>query len=329
MKSISIEDLFQSGAHFGHQTKYWNPKMEKFIYGSRNKIHIINLEHTEQMLKPALEFLKSVAQKNNKVLFVGTKRTASKIIKEEAERCDMPYVNERWLGGMLTNYKTIRSSIKRLEDLSRQREDGTFQKLTKKEGLKLQREIDKLTKSIGGITDTGGLPDALFVVDVKREMIAVSEASKMGIPIVGIVDTNCNPDGIDYLIPGNDDATRSIFLFTRAVSDACLEGSELATGLKPETEDTTGPVIKRKQEVSSQEASPESKEAAEDLGQGEHEVNTKKKEEETKLKEKKDSSKSKTSKKKPAGTKKETSTPTKSKKEKTTTKKTTKKKKED
>ena len=329
MKSISIEDLFQAGAHFGHQTKYWNPKMEKFIFGSRNKVHIINLEHTEQMIKPALEFLKSVAQKNNKVLFVGTKRTASKIIKEEAERCDMPYVNERWLGGMLTNYKTIRSSIKRLEDLSRQREDGTFQKLTKKEGLKIQREIDKLTKSIGGITDMGGLPDALFVVDVKREMIAVSEASKMGIPIVGIVDTNCNPDGIDYLIPGNDDATRSIFLFTRAVSDTCLEGSELATGLKPENEDTTGPVIKRKQEVSSQEASPESKEAAEDLGQGEHEVNTKKKEEETKLKEKKDSSKSKTSKKKPASTKKETSTTTKSKKEKTTTKKTTKKKKED
>ena len=326
MNSISIEDLFQAGAHFGHQTKYWNPKMKRFIFGSRDKIHIINLEHTVEMIKPALEFLKSVAQKNNKILFVGTKRTASKIIKEEAERCDMPYVNERWLGGMLTNYKTIRSSIKRLEDLSRQSEDGTFQKLTKKEGLKIQRQIDKLTKSIGGITDMGGLPDALFVVDVKREMIAVSEASKMGIPIVGIVDTNCNPDGIDYVIPGNDDATRSIFLFTRAISDACLEGLELATGLKPENEDKSGPTIKRKQEVSPQDASSESKEEISELDKREEEVNTKEKEEKSKTKEKKESSKSKTSKKKTGSVKKDNSAKTKPKKKQITTKETTKKK---
>ena len=251
MADISLEDLFQAGSHFGHQTKYWNPKMDRFIFGTRNKIHIINLEHTVEMIKPAAEFIKSIAKKNNKILFVGTKRTASKIIKEEAMRCDMPYVNERWLGGMLTNYKTIRSSIKRLEDLSRKKEDGTFQKLTKKEGLKIQREIDKLKKSIGGITEMGGLPDALFVIDVKREIIAVSEASKMGIPIVGIVDTNCNPEGIDYVIPGNDDATRSIFLFTRVASDACLEGSELATGLK--TEESSGPTIKRKQDLQLEE----------------------------------------------------------------------------
>ena len=253
MADISLEDLFQAGSHFGHQTKYWNPKMDRFIFGTRNKIHIINLEHTVEMIKPATEFIKSIAKKNNKILFVGTKRTASKIIKEEAMRCDMPYVNERWLGGMLTNYKTIRSSIKRLEDLSRKKEDGTFRKLTKKEGLKIQREIDKLKKSIGGITEMGGLPDALFVVDVKREIIAFSEASKMGIPIVGIVDTNCNPEGIDYVIPGNDDASRSIFLFTRAASDACLEGSELATGLKTAPEKSSGPTIKRKQDLEPEE----------------------------------------------------------------------------
>tara|TARA_B000000460_G_scaffold76061_1_gene52780 strand:+ start:992 stop:1948 length:957 start_codon:yes stop_codon:yes gene_type:complete len=266
MADISLEDLFQAGSHFGHQTKYWNPKMDRFIFGTRNKIHIINLEHTVEMIKPAKEFIKSIAKKNNKILFVGTKRTASKIIKEEALRCDMPYVNERWLGGMLTNYKTIRSSIKRLEDLSRKKEDGTFKKLTKKEGLKIQREIDKLKKSIGGITEMGGLPDALFVVDVKREIIAVSEASKMGIPIVGIVDTNCNPEGIDYVIPGNDDATRSIFLFTRAASDACLEGSELATGLKTEPEESSGPTIKRKQDLKPEENKKENEKKLDSKG---------------------------------------------------------------
>ena len=247
MAEISLEDMLQAGVHFGHQTKFWNPKMDPFIFGVRNKIHIIDLQHTIELLPPALSFIKSVAQKNNKILFVGTKRSASIILREEAERCEMPYVNEKWLGGMLTNYKTIRSSINRLENLLRQKEDGTFRKLTKKEGLKLQREIDKLQKSIGGVREMGGLPDALFVIDVKREAIAISEASKMGIPIVGIVDTNSSPEGIDYVIPGNDDAIRSITLFTRAVSDACLEGLKLATGLKA-TPETSGPKIIKKEE---------------------------------------------------------------------------------
>ena len=247
MAEISLEDMLQAGVHFGHQTKFWNPKMDPFIFGVRNKIHIIDLRHTVELLPPALSFLKSVAQKNNKILFVATKRSASIILREEAERCGMPYVNEKWLGGMLTNYKTIRSSINRLENLLRQKEDGTFRKLTKKEGLKLQREIDKLQKSIGGVREMGGLPDALFVIDVKREAIAISEASKMGIPIVGIVDTNSSPEGIDYVIPGNDDAIRSITLFTRAGSDACLEGLKLATGLKA-TPETSGPKIIKKEE---------------------------------------------------------------------------------
>ena len=230
MAEISLEQMLQAGVHFGHQTKYWNPKMDQHIFGVRNKINIINLEHTVEMIKPALKFIEGVAAKNNKILFVGTKRTATDIIKNEAIRCSMPYVNERWLGGMLTNYKTIRSSITRLENLLRQKEDGTFSKLTKKEGLKIKRDIDRLEKSIGGVTEMGGLPDALFIIDVKRESIAVTEASKMGIPIVGIVDSNSNPEGIDYVVPGNDDSIRSIALFTEAVADACLKGSEAATG---------------------------------------------------------------------------------------------------
>ena len=245
MAEISLEQMLQAGVHFGHQTKYWNPKMDQHIFGVRNKIHIINLEHTVEMIKPALKFIEGVAAKNNKILFVGTKRTATDIIKNEAIRCSMPYVNERWLGGMLTNYKTIRSSITRLENLLRQKEDGTFSKLTKKEGLKIQRDIDRLEKSIGGVTEMGGLPDALFIIDVKRESIAVSEASKMGIPIVGIVDSNSNPEGIDYVVPGNDDSIRSIALFTEAVADACLKGSEAATGLKQD-EPQSGPSIVRK-----------------------------------------------------------------------------------
>ncbi len=257
MAEISLEQMLQAGVHFGHQTKYWNPKMEQHIFGVRNKIHIINLEHTVEMIKPALKFIEGVAAKNNKILFVGTKRTATDIIKNEAIRCSMPYVNERWLGGMLTNYKTIRSSITRLENLLRQKEDGTFSKLTKKEGLKIQRDIDRLQKSIGGVTEMGGLPDALFIIDVKRESIAVSEASKMGIPIVGIVDSNSNPEGIDYVVPGNDDSIRSIALFTEAVADACLKGSKAATGLKQE-EPQSGPAIVRKVDSNdTQEQKPE------------------------------------------------------------------------
>ena len=272
MADITLEEMLQAGVHFGHQTKYWNPKMENHIFGVRDKIHIINLEHTVEMIKPAMKFIESVAAKNNKILFVGTKRTATEIIKNEAIRCSMPYVNERWLGGMLTNYKTIRSSITRLENLLRQKEDGTFNKLTKKEGLKIQRDIDRLQKSIGGVTEMGGLPDALFIIDVKREAIAVSEASKMGIPIVGIVDSNSNPEGIDYVIPGNDDSIRSIALFTEAVADACLKGSEAATGLKQE-EPQSGPAIVRKVESSqTKESSKADDDIKEDIVEDQVEV---------------------------------------------------------
>jgi len=272
MADITLEEMLQAGVHFGHQTKYWNPKMEHHIFGVRDKIHIINLEHTVEMIKPAMKFIESVAAKNNKILFVGTKRTATDIIKNEAIRCSMPYVNERWLGGMLTNYKTIRSSITRLENLLRQKEDGTFNKLTKKEGLKIQRDIDRLQKSIGGVTEMGGLPDALFIIDVKREAIAVSEASKMGIPIVGIVDSNSNPEGIDYVIPGNDDSIRSIALFTEAVADACLKGSEAATGLKQE-EPQSGPAIVRKVESSqAKESSKADDDIKEDIVEDQVEV---------------------------------------------------------
>ena len=272
MADITLEEMLQAGVHFGHQTKYWNPKMEQHIFGVRDKIHIINLEHTVEMIKPAMKFIESVAAKNNKILFVGTKRTATDIIKNEAIRCSMPYVNERWLGGMLTNYKTIRSSITRLENLLRQKEDGTFSKLTKKEGLKIQRDIDRLQKSIGGVTEMGGLPDALFIIDVKREAIAVSEASKMGIPIIGIVDSNSNPEGIDYVIPGNDDSIRSIALFTEAVADACLKGSEAATGLKQE-EPQSGPAIVRKVESSqAKESSKEDDDIKEDIVEDQVEV---------------------------------------------------------
>ena len=256
MADITLEKLLQAGVHFGHQTKYWNPKMDQYLFGTRDKIHIINLEHTVEMIKPALKFIEGVTAKNNKILFVGTKRTATDIIKNEAERCSMPYVNQRWLGGMLTNYKTIRSSITRLENLLRQKEDGTFSKITKKEGLKIQRDIDRLQKSIGGVTEMGGLPDALFVIDVNRESIAVSEASKMGIPIVGIVDSNSDPEGIDYVIPGNDDSIRSIALFTEAVADACIVGSKAATGLKQEAPQT-GPSIVRKTETETKEETEE------------------------------------------------------------------------
>jgi len=262
MSKITLEDLLEVGAHFGHQTKYWNPKMENYIFGVRDKIHIHDLNITLESLPPALEFVKNLASKNNKLLFVATKRTASKIIELEANRCGMPYVSQRWLGGMLTNYKTIRSSIKRLEDLLVQKEDGTFDKLTKKEGLKIQREINRLEKSIGGVRDMGGLPDALFVIDVKLESIAVTEARKMGIPIVGIVDTNSNPEGIDYVIPANDDSMRSISLFARTISDACLEGIESAVGLSPKEQ--SGPSITRKTEEPVVEEPAAEKPAAEE-----------------------------------------------------------------
>ena len=224
MSQVSMRDLLQAGAHFGHQTRYWNPKMDQYIFGARNKIHIINLEYTVPAFNEALELVKRLSANKNKILFVGTKRAAGKIIKEQAERAGMPYVSHRWLGGMLTNYKTIRASIKRLRDLEAQQGDGTFDKLTKKEALMRSRDMEKLERSIGGIKEMGGLPDALFVVDVDHERIAITEANKLGIPVIGIVDTNSNPDGVDYVIPGNDDAIRAVKLYVAAVADACLAG---------------------------------------------------------------------------------------------------------
>jgi small subunit ribosomal protein S2 len=234
MAKVSMRDLLKAGVHFGHQTRYWNPKMSQYIFGARNKIHIINLEHTLPALNDALAVVQNMAANKNKILFVGTKRAASKVIKEEAIRAGMPYVNHRWLGGMLTNYKTIRQSIRRLRELEAQSQDGTFDKLTKKEALMRTREMEKLELSIGGIKDMGGLPDALFVIDVDHERIAVNEANKLGIPVIGVVDTNSNPDGIDYVIPGNDDALRAIQIYAQSVADACVEGAGQNAGEQSE-----------------------------------------------------------------------------------------------
>ena len=228
MTQVSMRDLLQAGAHFGHQTRFWNPKMDAYIFGARNKIHIINLEHTVPAFNDALNTVKRLSENKNQVMFVGTKRAAGKIIEEHARRCGMPFVSHRWLGGMLTNYKTIRSSIKRLRELEEQERDGTFAKLTKKEALMRSRMKEKLERSIGGIKEMSGLPDVLFVVDVDHERIAVTEANKLGIPVIGIVDTNSDPDGVDYVIPGNDDAIRAIKLYVSAVADAVLAGKAAA-----------------------------------------------------------------------------------------------------
>jgi len=237
MAQVNMRDLLKAGAHFGHQTRYWNPKMGKYIFGARNKIHIINLEQTVPAMNEALNVIQQLAESKNKILFVGTKRAASKIIKEEAQRSGQPYVNHRWLGGMLTNYKTIRQSIRRYRDLEAQSKDGTFDKLTKKEALERTREMDKLERSIGGIKDMGGLPDALFVIDVDHEDIAIQEARKLGIPVIAVVDSNSNPDGVDYVIPGNDDAIRAIELYVTAVADAIIEGRQYAATNAPADKD--------------------------------------------------------------------------------------------
>jgi small subunit ribosomal protein S2 len=227
---ISMRDMLAAGVHFGHQTRFWNPKMAPFIFGSRNKIHIINLEKTLPAFNEALAELRNLAQRKHKILFVGTKRSAAKVIREQATRVGMPYVDQRWLGGMLTNYKTIRQSIKRLQELETQSEDGTFEKLTKREALQRARLMEKLERSLGGIKEMGGLPDALFVVDVMHEHIAVTEANKLGIPVFGVVDTNSDPEGVDYIIPGNDDAIRAIRLYVTAVADAIADGQRQAAG---------------------------------------------------------------------------------------------------
>lgn len=225
MPTVSMREMLQAGVHFGHQTRYWNPKMGQFIFGARNKIHIINLEHTVPAFNEALAALTKLGSQKKKVLFVGTKRAAAKVIKEQAERSGQPYVSHRWLGGMLTNYKTIRASIKRYRDLEAQSQDGTFEKLTKKEALMRTRMMEKLERSIGGIKDMGGLPDAIFVIDVEHERIAIQEANKLGIPVFGVVDTNSDPIGVDHVIPGNDDAIRAIKLYATAAADAVLEGA--------------------------------------------------------------------------------------------------------
>jgi small subunit ribosomal protein S2 len=224
MPNITMRQMLEAGVHFGHQTRYWDPKMAPYIFGARGKIHIINLEKSLPMLVDSMNFISGIASKRGSVIFVGTKRAASKSITEEAQRCGMPYVSHRWLGGMLTNFRTIRQSIKRLRQIEKMEEDGSFARLVKKEVLQLTRERDKLEKTLGGIKDMKNLPDAMFVVDVGHEDIAVKEARKLGIPVIAVVDTNCSPNDIDYVIPGNDDAIRSIRLYTQLAADAILEG---------------------------------------------------------------------------------------------------------
>ena len=222
--SVTMRQMLEAGVHFGHQTRYWNPKMAPFIFGHRNKIHIINLETTLAMYQDALKYIRRLAANKGNLLFVGTKRQAREIIREEAIRCGMPFVDHRWLGGMLTNFKTVKQSIKRLREMEQMAQDGTFERMSKKEALGLQRELEKLNRSLGGIKELASLPDAMFVIDVGYQKGAIAEAVKLGIPVVGVVDTNHSPEGIDYVIPGNDDSSRAIRLYARGVADAVIEG---------------------------------------------------------------------------------------------------------
>jgi small subunit ribosomal protein S2 len=222
--SVTMRQMLEAGVHFGHQTRYWNPKMAPFIFGHRNKIHIINLEKTLAMYQEALKFARQLAANRGNLLFVGTKRQAREIVKEEAQRCQMPFVDHRWLGGMLTNFKTVKQSIKRLKEMEAMAQDGTFERMVKKEALGLQREREKLNRSRGGIKELSSLPDALFIIDVGYQKGAVAEANKLGVPVIGVVDTNHTPAGIDYVIPGNDDSSRAIRLYARGMADAVLEG---------------------------------------------------------------------------------------------------------
>jgi small subunit ribosomal protein S2 len=226
-ESLTIRDLLQVGAHYGHKTRYWNPKMARYIYCEHKKVHILDLSMTLTALEEAANLVGRVVSNRGKVLFVGTKYAAQDAMREAAQRCDMPYVNYRWLGGMLTNYKTVRQSIRRLKDLEQQSEEGIFQRLTKKEGLNKMREMEKLERSLGGIKNMGGLPDVLFVVDITNEKIAINEAKRLGIPVIGVVDTNACPDGIDYVIPANDDAARAIRLYAGLMADAALAAKEI------------------------------------------------------------------------------------------------------
>ncbi|RTZ63333.1 MAG: 30S ribosomal protein S2 [Aquificaceae bacterium] len=275
MVKVTMRQMLEAGVHFGHQTRYWNPKMAEYIFGARNKIHIINLEQTLPMFNDALNFAGKIAAKGGKVMFVGTKRAAQNTVKEEAIRCKMPYVNFRWLGGMLTNYKTVKQSVRRLHDLEKMQVDGSMDRLGKKEALMLSREQEKLEKTLGGIKELKKLPDALFILDVGHEDIAVKEAKKLGIPIIGIVDTNNSQDDIDYVIPGNDDAIRALQLYTTAMADAIADGhlssaktaadmeaatQQVAPKAEEKTEEKTekaaAKVEETKEEVKTEEAAP-------------------------------------------------------------------------
>ena len=224
MSKVTMRQMLEAGVHFGHQTRYWKPKMANYIFGARSKIHIINLEKTLPMYNDAMNFIGKIASEQGKILFVGTKRAAGGVIKEEAERCSMPYVNHRWLGGMLTNFQTVKASIKRLKDLEKMSTDGSFDRMIKKEALMNTREMEKLDRSLGGIKDMGGIPKAVFVIDVGYENIAIKEANRLKIPVIGVVDTNNVPDGVDYIIPGNDDAIKAIKLYVQGAADAIIEG---------------------------------------------------------------------------------------------------------
>ena len=262
MSIVSIKDLLQAGVHFGHQQRFWNPKMDEFIYDTRKQISIINLEITQDHLSAAASKVEDICSKGNKILFVGTKRSASKTIKDEASKIGLPYVDKRWLGGTLTNWKTIRGSIRRLLDIEEMISSGRIERLIKKEAVEIQKEYTKLNASVGGIKDMKGLPDAIFVVDVKYEKIAVLEAKKMGIPVIGIVDTNSDPDGIDTIIPANDDAIRSIRLITKVIADACASGIESSKGFAPKSD---SPVIQKVKKTDKDQSKEVQEEITDDL----------------------------------------------------------------
>ena len=261
MSIVSIKDLLQAGVHFGHQQRFWNPKMDQYIFDTRKQISILNLEITQEQLSAAASRVEDICSKGNKILFVGTKRSASKSIKEEASKIGLPYIDKRWLGGTLTNWKTIRGSVRRLLDIEEMMTSGRINKFIKKEAVDIQKEYTKLEASVGGIKDMKGLPDAIFVVDVKYEKIAVLEAKKMGIPVIGIVDTNSDPDGIDAVIPANDDAIRSVRLITRVIAEACARGIKSSKGLSSKS-DT--PVIQKVRKDNAQESDEDNRDVIED-----------------------------------------------------------------
>ena len=261
MAKVSMRQMLEAGVHFGHQTRYWNPKMAPYIFGDRNKIHIINLEQTLPMFNDALNFVGKIAAKGGKVMFVGTKRAAQTAVRDEATRCKMPYVDQRWLGGMLTNYKTIKQSVRRMQEIEKMEADGTINRGGKKEALMLSREYIKLDKALGGIKDMRSLPDALFIIDVGHESIAVKEAKTLGIPVIGVVDTNNSADNVDYIIPGNDDAIRAIQLYTSAVADSVVEG-HLAAATNAEEMAAAAPAPKAKPAPAKAADKPTTKEEA-------------------------------------------------------------------